>query len=114
MYAVFEDGSRQYLVEEGDVVRLDWREADVGDEVEFGNVLLLKGDGEATVGRPQVEGARVVGEVVSHPSEKVYIQKFRRRKGYRRLKGHRQHYLAVRILDVLAPGAQRKEPAEGE
>jgi large subunit ribosomal protein L21 len=114
MYAVFEDGSRQYGVEEGDVVRLDWREAEVGDEVEFGRVLLLKTDSNLSLGRPLVEGARVVGEVVSLLSEKVYIQKFRRRKNSKRLKGHRQHYLGVRILEILPPGAERKAPEEEE
>jgi large subunit ribosomal protein L21 len=106
MYAVFEDGSRQYIVEEGDVVRVDFRDVEEGTEVEFGRVLLYKNEGEARIGRPLVEGARVLGEVVSHPSVKLYIQHFRRRKNSRRLRGHRQHYTNVEITAILLPGQQ--------
>jgi large subunit ribosomal protein L21 len=105
MYAVFEDGSRQYRVAEGDVVKLDYRDADVGSQLEFGRVLLFHGD-DTRIGRPTVEGARVVGEVIDHPSTKLYIQHFRRRKNYRRLRGHRQPYTAVRIRSILLPGMQ--------
>jgi large subunit ribosomal protein L21 len=106
MYAVFEDGSRQYRVSEGDVVRLDYRDAEVGSRLEFQRVLLYKGTDDLQVGRPTVAGARVVAEVVDHPSTKLYIQHFRRRKNYRRLRGHRQHYTAVQIHSILLPGMQ--------
>jgi large subunit ribosomal protein L21 len=100
MYAVFSDGSRQYRVQEGDVVRVDYRAVEPGGTVEFDRVLLLKtGDG-LQIGQPVVAGARVVGEVVDHPSIKLTIQHFRRRKNYRRRKGHRQPYTAVRIRSV--------------
>jgi large subunit ribosomal protein L21 len=110
MYAVFEDGSRQYRVSEGDVVRLDYRDAEVGTELEFKRVLLCQTEGDVRIGRPLVDGARVVGEVVDHPSVKLYIQHFRRRKNYRRLRGHRQHYTKVRIDLIEAPGMQRPQP----
>lgn len=116
MYAVFEDGSRQYRVSEGDVVQVDFREAEVGAQLEFNRVLLFQGGEDTRIGQPLVEGARVLGEVVSHPSTKLYIQHFRRRKNYRRLKGHRQHYTAVRIQSILLPGmeAPAKTPATPE
>ena len=102
MYAVFEDGSRQYRVQEGDLVKVDYREADAGATVEFGRVLLT-GDGAATkIGQPLLAGARIVGEVVGHPSTKTYIQKFRRRKNYKRLTGHRQPYTQVRVTQIVA------------
>lgn len=104
MYAVFEDGSRQYKVSEGDVVRVDYREADAGAQVEFPRVLLYAGGDDRRIGQPVVEGMRVVGEVVDHPSVKVIIQHFRRRKNYRRLRGHRQPYTEVRIKHILLPG----------
>ena len=104
MYAVFEDGSRQYRVQEGDVVKLDFREVDVGASLEFNRVLLCKGDADATIGQPLVTGARIVADVVDHPSTKLYVQHFRRRKNYRRLKGHRQPYTSVRIKHILMPG----------
>jgi large subunit ribosomal protein L21 len=106
MYAVFEDGSRQFRVQEGDVVKIDFREATVGAPLEFGRVLLYQSDTDTRIGQPVVEGARVLGEVVDHPSTKLYIQHFRRRKNYRRLKGHRQPYTSVKINHILLPGMQ--------
>jgi large subunit ribosomal protein L21 len=106
MYAVFEDGSRQYKVSEGDVVKVDYREADAGARVEFPRVLLFQNGDDLQIGRPLVAGMRVVGDVVEHPSIKLYIQHFRRRKNYRRLKGHRQYYTAVRVKHILLPGQE--------
>ena len=106
MYAVFEDGSRQYLVEEGDVIKVDLRDAEIGDRVEFGRVLLYQKDGDTRIGQPVVEGARVLAEVLGFPSTKLVIQKFRRRKNYRRLKGHRQPYTLVRIKHILRSGQE--------
>jgi large subunit ribosomal protein L21 len=114
MYAVFEDGSRQYRVTEGDVAKLDFREAEVGSELELGRVLLYANEGDVQIGQPLVVGARVLAEVVGHPSTKLYIQKFRKRKNYRRLKGHRQHYTAVRIDHILLAGQEPPPPEEDE
>jgi large subunit ribosomal protein L21 len=100
MYAVFEDGSRQYRVTEGDVVKVDFREAEPGASVEFGNVLLYSNGDDLKVGQPLVGGMKVVGEVVDQVSTKTRIQKFRRRKNYKRLRGHRQWYTQVRIKSV--------------
>ncbi len=111
MYAVFVDGSRQYKVSEGDTVKVDYREVEPGGPVEFGRVLLYSNGGELHVGRPVVEGARVLGDVVDHPSIKLYIQHFRKRKNYRRLKGHRQWYTAVRVRHILLPGQEPPPPA---
>ena len=101
MYAVFEDGSRQYRVQEGDIVKVDFRAADIGANLEFNRVLLCQSDADTTIGQPVIEGARVLAEVVDHPSTKLYIQHFRRRKNYRRLKGHRQPYTSVRIQKIV-------------
>lgn len=103
MFAVFEDGSHQYRVQEGDVVKVDFREADVGANVEFDKVLICQTDAALKLGQPLVAGARVRGQIVDHPSTKVYIQHFRRRKNYRRLKGHRQWYTSVKITEIV-PG----------
>jgi len=119
MYAVFEDGSRQYRVSEGDVVRVDYRELETGSRVEFDRVLLHQGADGLKIGQPVVAGARILGEVVDHPSEKVFVQHFRRRKNYRRLRGHRQPYTAVRIRSILLPGMEapvseeKKDATEG-
>jgi large subunit ribosomal protein L21 len=104
MYAVFEDGSRQYKVSVGQTVKVDWRESEVGKQVEFPRVLLLADGTDVQIGQPTVDGVRVVGEVVDQPSTKLYIQHFRRRKNYRRLRGHRQHYVAVKVYAVAKKG----------
>lgn len=112
MYAVVEDGSRQYRVSKGDVVRLDYRDVEVGDEVVLDKILLFQEDSELHIGRPMLEGAQVIARVVAFPSVKVYIQKFRRRKNYRRFTGHRQPYIAVKVLHLLLAGQER--PADEE
>lgn len=120
MYAIIEDGARQYRVSEGEVVKVDFRRDEkagelqgvpAGTTVEFGRVLLYRNGDELKVGQPLLDGMRVVGEVVDHPSTKTYIQKFRRRKTYRRLRGHRQHFTAVRVKHILLPGQQPEAPA---
>lgn len=110
MYAVFEDGSRQYRVSEGEVVKVDFRDAEPGARVEFPRVLLFKNGEDLQIGQPLVEGMRVVGEVVDYPSIKVYVQHFRRRKNYRRLRGHRQWYTAVKVSHILAAGVEAPPP----
>jgi large subunit ribosomal protein L21 len=104
MYAIFEDGSRQYRVSVGDTVRIDHREAEVGSTLELGKVLVVADGADLLVGQPLLTGARVVAEVTGHPSTKSVIQHFRRRKNYRRLKGHRQPYLEVQVKHILRAG----------
>jgi large subunit ribosomal protein L21 len=114
MYAVFEDGSRQYIVEEGDVVRVDFREIEIGETIEFGRVLLYKNDADVLIGQPLLTGARVIGEVIDHPTQKHYIQHFRRRKNYRRFKGHRQPFTEVEVLYILKQGEEPQYEDEQE
>jgi large subunit ribosomal protein L21 len=114
MYAVFEDGSRQYRVSEGELVELDYRDVTAGSQIEFDRVLLIQGGEGTQVGRPYVAGARVVAEVVDFPSTKIYVQHFRRRKNYRRYKGHRQPYIAVKINHILLPGQDIPPPQSAQ
>lgn len=114
MFAVFEDGSHQYRVQEGDIVQVDWREAEVGAQLEFARVLLYEKEGDTKIGQPYLEGARVVAEVVDHPSTKLYVQHFRRRKNYRRLRGHRQPYTSVQVQHILLKGEQPAEKTPQE
>lgn len=105
MYAIFEDGSHQFRVREGDHVRVDRRDGKAGDEVVFPRVLLFAGDPSGpTIGAPHIEGARVVATIVDQfRTKKIIIQKFRRRKNVRRRRGHRQPYTTVRITSLLQP-----------
>jgi large subunit ribosomal protein L21 len=106
MYAVITDGSRQYRVSEGEVVQLDYRDAEPGSRVELNRVLLYQNGTDTRIGQPFVDGVRVLADVVGHPSTKTYIQHFRRRKNYRRVRGHRQPYTAVRVRYILLPGQE--------
>ena len=102
MYAIFEDGSHQFRVREGDRITVDRREGEAGDELVFPKVLLIAGAGAPTIGCPVIEGARVTAKIVEQFKEKkIIIQKFRRRKNMRQRKGHRQPYTTVLITGVV-------------
>lgn len=101
MYAIFEDGSRQYRVEADSTVVIDYRDVEKGATLELTKVLLVEDGGTATIGRPHVEGAKVVAEVVDFPTTKTMTQKFRRRKASKRLKGHTQPYVRVKVKQIV-------------
>jgi large subunit ribosomal protein L21 len=105
MYAIFEDGSHQFRVREGDRVRVDRRDGKAGDELVFAKVLLItEQNGNPTIGTPVVDGARVLAKIINQfRAKKIIIQKFRRRKNVRRRNGHRQPYTMVQITSVLQP-----------
>jgi large subunit ribosomal protein L21 len=101
MYAIFEDGSHQFRVREGDRIVVDRREGEPGSELVFPKVLLISGEGTPTIGAPVIEGARVTAKIVDQfRDKKIIIQKFRRRKNMRRRKGHRQPHTTVLITGI--------------
>ena len=106
MYAIIADGGRQYKVELEQELDVDLREGEVGSEVRFDRVLAISSDAGFLLGKPLVAGATVTAKVVKTgvKGPKVSIQKFRRRKNYRRRTGHRQHYIRVRI-EKIEPAA---------
>ncbi len=101
MYAIIDEGGRQHRVTTGDTLRID---REVGEEettVTFDRVLLVAGEGEPRIGLPTVAGATVTAEVIGDvKGPKIDIFKYKRRKGYRRRQGHRQHYTAVKITAI--------------
>ena len=102
MYAIFEDGSRQYRAEAGKLIVLDYREGlKEGDTLELPHVLLVGKDGGATIGVPHVTGAKVVATVVGFPTVKTMTQKFRRRKASKRLRGHTQPHIRVKVESIV-------------
>lgn len=104
MYAVFQDGGRQFRVREGDRVQLDYRDVEAGQQIELNRVLACSGPEGDRFGTPVLEGAAVVAEVVQRSQgPKIRVQKFRRRKGYRRLTGHRQQFTEVEIREIRLP-----------
>jgi large subunit ribosomal protein L21 len=104
MYAVIENGGKQYRVQPGDTLLVEKLPGSTGDAVEFDRVLLVSSDDTVAIGRPIVDGARVTGEIIEHGlGEKLTVFKFKRRKNYRKRNGHRQAYTAVAIKTVTGP-----------
>ncbi|MEL7498719.1 MAG: 50S ribosomal protein L21 [Planctomycetota bacterium] len=101
MYAIIADGGRQYKVEEGQILEIDYREANPGDELVFDRVLAVSDDSGIKLGKPTVEGATVKAKVLGETKgDKIFVQKFRRRKNSKTRTGHRQKYVKVQIAGI--------------
>jgi large subunit ribosomal protein L21 len=101
MDAVIATGGKQYRVAPGQVIKVERLDKRKGAAVEFTHVLLVSKDGEVTVEPKALAGARVTGEVVAErKGAKVLVVKFKRRKNYRRHRGHRQTMTTVRITGI--------------
>lgn len=98
MYAIIRAGGKQYRVTEGDTIHLESLSAKAGEKVVLGEVLLVGGDGDARLGSPLVAKAQVVGTVLEQGrGPKVRVFKYKKRKHYRRTRGHRQSFTTLRI-----------------
>jgi large subunit ribosomal protein L21 len=103
MYAVVRTGGKQYRVSPGDSIDVEKLPAEVGEKVELDEVLLVANGGEAKIGQPLVEGAKIKATVTRQAKgPKVVVFKYRPSKRYRRKKGHRQHYTRLRIDEIVA------------
>ena len=104
MYAIVEIAGQQFKVEKDQVLFVHHLNAEQGAKVEFDKVLLIDNNGSVTVGAPTISGAKVIAEVVSPlvKGEKVLVFHKKRRKGYRKLNGHRQQFTQVKVNDVVA------------
>ena len=113
MYAVFRSGGKQYRASEGDRVRVERLDADEGDAVEFDQVLMLADGADVTLGSPLVEDSRVQGIVTAQGrGKKIVVTKFKRRKNYKRIMGHRQHFTEVEITSIGSDSADAEAEAE--
>jgi large subunit ribosomal protein L21 len=102
MYAVIRTGGKQYRVSEGDRLRVEKLPGQVGETLQFDQVLMLGGD-KVSIGKPLVAGAKVAAQIVAQDrAKKIIVYKFRRRKNYRRKQGHRQSYTEVRVTGIQA------------
>ena len=103
MYAIVKTGGKQYRVAPGDELNVELlADAEVGGEVVFDEVLMVGGD-TAKIGTPQVDGASVKAKVLEHGrGRKIVVFKSRRRKGYRKKRGHRQSFTRVQISEINA------------
>ncbi|MGA9390707.1 MAG: 50S ribosomal protein L21 [Candidatus Sulfotelmatobacter sp.] len=116
MYAVIRAGGKQYRVAPGDVIRVEKLATGTDGHVNFPDVLAVSG-GEGKIGKPESE-AKVVGEVLEEGrSPKILVFHYKRKKQYKKLRGHRQSYTAVRITEIAfdgqsfkAPEVQKKQP----
>ena len=100
-YAVIRTGGKQYRVTSGELLRIESLKGDVGSQVEFSDVLLTANEGSVQVGTPLVAGASVTAQIVGHGKErKIIVFKKKRRQGYRRKQGHRQHFTAIRVQNI--------------
>ena len=101
MYAVITSGGKQYRVKEGQILKLATIPAEVGSKIDFKEVLLLANGDDIKLGKPFVDGSKVVASIVSHGrGKKIHIIKFRRRKHHMKSMGHRQDYTEVKIEQI--------------
>ncbi len=102
MYAIVRIGGRQYPVEVGKIIVVERLPHDVGEKVEFSDVLFVKDNGEAQVGQPSVDGASVKAEVVDQfRGRKIIVFKYKPKNRYRVKQGHRQEYTRLRIDEIV-------------
>lgn len=112
MYAVFRSGGKQYRASEGDRVRVERLDAEEGDAVEFDQVLMVGDGADVTLGSPLVEDGCVQGVVTAQGrAKKIVVTKFKRRKNYKRIMGHRQHFTEVEITSIGSAAAEAEESA---
>ncbi|MBR5931479.1 MAG: 50S ribosomal protein L21 [Lachnospiraceae bacterium] len=111
MYAIIETGGKQYKVSEGDKVRVEKLEGEVGAEVTFDQVLLVS-NGDVAVGNPVVEGAKVLGKITAQgKAKKIIVYKYKPKSGYHKKNGHRQLFTEVEITNI-AFGSNKEEVKE--
>jgi large subunit ribosomal protein L21 len=104
MYVIVDIQGQQFKVEKDQKLYVHRMEGETGAQVEFEKVLLVENEGNVTVGTPLIEGAKVVAEILNPlvKGEKVLVFHKRRRKGYRKLNGHRQQFSQIVIKDIQA------------
>ncbi len=110
MKAIIETGGFQYTVSEKDKIKIPKVAKKVGDKIKFGKILAIINGKKSEFGKPYLKGCHVEGQVIAqerHP--KVLSFKFKRRKDYKRMRGHRQHYTEVLVQKIAAATAKPKK-----
>ncbi|MBS6105713.1 MULTISPECIES: 50S ribosomal protein L21 [Anaerococcus] len=103
MYAIIKTGGKQYKVSEGDLVRVEKLPYEVGETVEFDEVLLVANDSDVKVGAPTVANAKVSATIEDqNKDKKIIVYKYKPKKMYRKKQGHRQPYTLVKIDSISA------------
>jgi len=105
MFAIIEEGGQQFRVASGDVIHVQRAVAGDTTELQLDKVLLISRDGSCIVGKPYIEKASVIAEVAgAGKGDKVLVYKQKPRKGFRKLRGHRQGYMVLKIKDIVYGG----------
>ena len=100
-YAVIRTGGKQYRVSEGEVVKIEKLDGEIGEKVTLADVLFVGGEGDAKIGAPLVANGKVTGEIVDQGrAKKIIVFKKKRRKSYSRQRGHRQYQTALKITAI--------------
>jgi len=103
MYAIIKTGGKQYKVAEGDTIKVEKLDAEIGETVAFDDVKLLAKDDGAVVDKKELESVKVEGTVLAQEkAKKIIVLKFKRRKGYKRKQGHRQKLTSLQITKINA------------
>ncbi|MGQ9645745.1 MAG: 50S ribosomal protein L21 [Thermodesulfobacteriota bacterium] len=101
MYAVVKTGGKEYRISKGDIIRVEKIEGKAGDQVSLRDILMVSKEGQIQLGSPFLTDAVITGEIVQQvKGRKVLTYKMKRRKNYRRTKGHRQTYTYIRVNDI--------------
>lgn len=104
MYAIIETGGKQYRAEPNSIIQVESLVGDVGSIIQFDTVRFVQTDQAPITGTPMIPQAVVKGEIIRHArTRSITIFKKKRRKNYRRTKGHRQGFTQVRITEIVAP-----------
>ncbi|TNE53516.1 MAG: 50S ribosomal protein L21 [Bacteroidetes bacterium] len=103
MYAIVEIAGQQFKVQKDQKIFVHRLEAEVGQKIDFDQVLLVDNGGKVKIGAPAIKGAKVTAEVNEHlKGDKVIVFRKKRRKGYAKKNGHRQYFTAITISDIKA------------
>jgi large subunit ribosomal protein L21 len=101
MYAIVETGGKQFKVQEGDTLEVEKLDQEAGAAVELDKLLALVEDGAVTLGKPYVDGAKVQVKILEHgKGKKILVFKYKPKKNYRRIRGHRQPYTQVLVESI--------------
>ena len=114
MYAVVNSGGKQYKVQQGQILRVEKISGDVGNPVTFDRVLMFSDGENISIGQPALEDVAVEGHIVEQgKAKKIIVFKYKRRKRYRRTRGHRQVFTAV-LIDSIKPKAKKSSETKDE
>ena len=110
MYAIIETGGKQVRVELGNRIKVERLSGEVGDNVQFDNVLLVSDGTQTVIGTPHVEDSPVIAKILDHGrGKKIRVIKMKRRKNYRRTYGHRQNYTELEVLSIGAASVSNEK-----